>query len=317
MIRAAAKNYQDVLVVVDSADYGNILQLLKGGGVGSKTRLKLAGKAFRTTAAYDALVASYLNGVNGETFPDKLTLTYDKVQDMRYGENPHQSAAFYQEPFFAEGSLAAAEQLNGKELSYNNIGDASSALAVLREFDNIAAVGLKHMNPCGVAEGKSVLEAYKKAYAADPTSIYGGIVALNECVDEATAKELASIFLEIVIAPDYTKEAREILCKKKNLRVLRLPSIRRAKKDAMEVKSVPGGLLIQQADTTLLEGELQVVTKRRPSGKEMEDHSMPPSIALTFRSSPTFSCPWKSRRFPWAAPWRPTPSGAARWERFA
>lgn len=272
MLRAAAKNYQDVLVLVDSNDYGKVLQLYKGGGVGKKTRLQFANKVFQATAAYDALIAAYLNKENGVTYPEQLTLTYEKVQEMRYGENPHQSAAFYKEPLEVSGSLAAAEQLNGKELSYNNINDTNSALAALRDFgDKIAVVGLKHANPCAVAQGANVYEAYTRAYAADPTSIFGGIVAINETVDKETAEEMVKIFLEIVIAPDYTEEALEVLKTKKNLRVLKLPTIKVAPEDVYETKSVLGGLLVQEVDEDLFEGELQVATDRAPTEKERED----------------------------------------------
>lgn len=271
MLRAAAKNWQDVAVITDAADYGKVLDELKAGGVSKETKFYLSAKVFETTAAYDALISSYLRKIAGNDLPEKFTVTYEKAQDMRYGENPHQRAAFYRAPLPVEGSLAIAEQLNGKELSYNNINDANAALAQLREFDGIAAVGLKHANPCGVAQADSVYEAYTKAYQADPTSIFGGIVAVNETVDAKTAEEMAKIFLEIIIAPDYTKEALEILCKKKNLRVLKLPSIRRNGEEKLEIKSVLGGLLVQETDNALLDGELKVVTKRAPTEKEMED----------------------------------------------
>lgn len=272
MLRAAAKNYQDVLVLVDSADYPKVLQLMKGGGIGKKTRLQFAGKVFQATAAYDALIANYLNGVNEVQMPEQLTLTYEKVQDMRYGENPHQKAAFYSEPLIVPGSLSAAEQLNGKELSYNNINDTDAALRTLRDFsDGIAVVGLKHANPCAVAQGATVKEAWEKAYAADSTSIFGGIVAINDVVEADAAALMAEIFLEIIVAPEYTDEALEILRKKKNLRVLRLPTIKDAPEKAMEVKSVQGGLLVQDVDTALVEGELTVATDRAPTEKELTD----------------------------------------------
>ncbi len=271
MLRAAAKNWQDVAVITDAADYGKVLDELKAGGVSRETKFYLSAKVFETTAAYDALISSYLRKITGNDLPEKFTVTYEKAQEMRYGENPHQRAAFYKTPLPVEGSLAVAEQLNGKELSYNNINDANAALAQLREFDGIAAVGLKHANPCGVAQADSVYEAYTKAYQADPTSIFGGIVAVNETVDAKTAEEMAKIFLEIIIAPDYTEEALEILCKKKNLRVLRLPSIRRNGEEKLEMKSVLGGLLVQETDNALLDGELKVVTKRAPTEKEMAD----------------------------------------------
>ena len=272
MLRAAAKNWQDVAVITDAADYDKVLcELKETGKVSKETKFYLAAKVFETTAAYDALISSYLRAITGNDLPEKFTVTYEKAQEMRYGENPHQRAAFYKAPLPVEGSLAIAEQLNGKELSYNNINDANAALAQLREFSGIAAVGLKHANPCGVAEAESVYEAYTKAYNADPTSIFGGIVAVNETVDEKTAEEMAKIFLEIVIAPDYTKEALEVLCKKKNLRVLKLPSIRKTGGEKLEMKSVLGGLLVQETDNALLDGELKVVTKRAPTEKEMSD----------------------------------------------
>lgn len=271
MLRAAAKNWQDVAVITDAADYDKVLEELRAGGVSKETKFYLAAKVFETTAAYDALISSYLRKKTGNDLPEKLTVTYEKAQEMRYGENPHQRAAFYRTPLPVEGSLAIAEQLNGKELSYNNINDANAALAQLREFEGIAAVGLKHANPCGVAEGDTVYEAYTKAYQADPTSIFGGIVAVNETVDAKTAEEMAKIFLEIIIAPDYTEEALAILCKKKNLRVLKLPSIRKNGDEALELKSVQGGLLVQERDSKLLGEDLKVVTKRAPTEKEMQD----------------------------------------------
>ena len=178
MLRAASKNWQDVTVVVDSADYPRVIAEMKKGGVSQKTKFALATKVFETTAAYDSLIAAYLREQGGdEMFPEKLTLTFEKVQSMRYGENPHQAACFYKEALPVPGSLAMAEQLNGKELSYNNINDTNGALDTLREYDEITVVGAKHANPCGVASADTVCEAYKRAYEADPVSIFGGIVA--------------------------------------------------------------------------------------------------------------------------------------------
>ena len=273
MLRAAAKNWQDVTVVVDAGDYGRVLEELRAGGTCRKTKFALAAKVFENTAAYDALIAAYLREkATGEKFPEKLTFTFEKAQPMRYGENPHQAACFYREPRPVAGSLAAAEQLNGKELSYNNINDANGALDVLREFQGeTAVVAVKHANPCGVAVGETVKAAYQRAYAADPVSIFGGIVAANGAIDGDTAREMAKIFLEIIIAPDYTEEALEILRAKKNLRVLRLPDILAKPQGQMDMKRVLGGLLVQEYNTALLDGEPRAVTKRAPTEKEMED----------------------------------------------
>jgi phosphoribosylaminoimidazolecarboxamide formyltransferase/IMP cyclohydrolase len=277
MIRAAAKNWQDVAVIVDPADYETVIEQLKAGSeVTRETKFRLAGKVFEHTAQYDALIAAYLLRQRGETgFPDKLTLTFEKVQDMRYGENPHQSAAFYKEIGNFDNTLAAAKQLHGKELSYNNINDANGALDVLKEFgiDRPTAVGVKHANPCGVGVGRDIFEAYMKAYESDPVSIYGGIVAVNREVDKKTAEELAKIFLEIIIAPSFSSEALEILTKKKNIRLLLLPQLAKANsRELLDMKKVAGGLLVQQLDTQLLnEAEIKCVTKRQPTAKELED----------------------------------------------
>ncbi|MFS8512321.1 MAG: bifunctional phosphoribosylaminoimidazolecarboxamide formyltransferase/IMP cyclohydrolase, partial [Planifilum fulgidum] len=223
MIRAAAKNHRHVTVLVDPEDYGVVLsQIRERGSVDDETRLRLAAKAFRHTAAYDALIAQYLSGRAKEAFPEKLTVTFDKVRDLRYGENLHQKAAFYRDPFAGPGRIATAEKLHGKELSYNNIQDAGAAWEAVREFAEPAAVVVKHTNPCGVGLGSSLPEAFRKAHEADPVSIFGGIVALNRPVDRETAEQLKGIFLEIVLAPDFTPEALEVLKQKKNLRLLRM-----------------------------------------------------------------------------------------------
>ena len=273
MLRAASKNWQDVTVIVDAADYGKVLEEMKNGGVSQETKFALAAKVFENTAAYDALIAAYLREQIGkEKFPEKLTLTFEKVQSMRYGENPHQEACFYKEPLPVPGSLAMAEQLNGKELSYNNINDTNGALDALREFPGeTAVVAVKHANPCGVAVGETVKEAYLRAYESDPVSIFGGIVVTNGVVDEAAAEEMVKIFLEIIVAPDYTEGALNILRTKKNLRVLRLPTIGAPVEKDFEMKKVLGGLLVQDYNTSLLGGELQVVTRRKPTEKELED----------------------------------------------
>lgn len=275
MIRAAAKNWQDVAVIVNPCDYATVIDELRTNGeVTRETKFRLAGSVFEHTAQYDALINTYLRGKRNETkMPEALTMTYEKVQDMRYGENPHQTAAFYKEIGAADNTLACAEQLHGKELSYNNINDANGALDVLKEFgyEKPTAVAVKHANPCGVGTGETIFEAYKKAYTADPVSIFGGIVVLNREVDEETAKELAKLFLEIIIAPSYAEKAFEILSAKKNLRILTLPNLANPNgSDCLDMKKVAGGILVQQLDTKLLDGDIKCVTNRQPTEKEME-----------------------------------------------
>ena len=276
MIRAAAKNWQDVAVVVDPADYATVIEEYKANGeVSRETKFRLAGKVFEHTAQYDSLINNYLRRQRGDSpLGETFTMTFEKVQDMRYGENPHQSAAFYREVGHFDNTLAAATQLHGKELSYNNINDANGALDVLKEFgwDTPCAVGVKHANPCGVGIGDTIYEAYLNAYNADPVSIFGGIVALNREVDAELASELAKIFLEIIIAPSFTDEAFEILSQKKNIRLLKLEGIANANNEEMlDMKKVAGGLLVQALDTKLLpEEELKCVTKREPTEEEMK-----------------------------------------------
>jgi len=277
MLRAAAKNWQDVAVIVDPVDYDTVTGELEANGEVSKdTKLKLSYKVFEHTAAYDTLISGYLRKESGmPMFPEKLSLTYEKVSEMRYGENPHQAAAFYREVGKGfEGTLAAAEQLNGKELSYNNINDANGALDTIKEFgDDICCVALKHANPCGVGIGETVLEAYTRAYEADPVSIFGGIVAFNRKVDSKTAQELAKLFLEIIIAPDYDAEALQILCAKKNLRVLRLPEIATPnRKEMFDMKKVAGGLLVQELNAEMYDDEdVKVVTEKAPTEEQLRD----------------------------------------------
>ena len=275
MLRAAAKNWQDVTVLVDAADYDTVLAEMKenDGKTRKETRLHLAAKVFSHTAAYDALIAQYLTPIAQlPTFPDRLTLTYEKAQDMRYGENPHQQAVFYREIGARPGTLVDAEQLHGKELSYNNINDANGALDLLREFsDEIAVVASKHANPCGVAVGQTISEAYTRAYEADPVSVFGGIVAANAIVDRETALEMKKTFLEIVIAPDFTPEALEILREKKNLRLLKLPSINQPLSQTMDMRKVAGGLLMQDMDLQLLKNDLEVVTQVAPTDQQIQD----------------------------------------------
>jgi phosphoribosylaminoimidazolecarboxamide formyltransferase/IMP cyclohydrolase len=274
MLRSAAKNNQDVTVIVDPLDYAvALLELQEKGRVSRETNFYLATKVFEHTANYDAMIARYLREQRGDySLPEKLTLTFEKVQNMRYGENPHQMAAFYQEVGKTKGTLAAAKQLNGKELSYNNINDANGALELLREYNEPTIVAVKHANPCGVGSAETIAKAYEKAYSADPVSIFGGIVVANRTIDKQTAQEMVKIFLEIVIAPGYDQDALEILQSKKNLRVLELEDILYQDTNAYDMKKVGGGLILQQKDLQLLdEAEMKVVTDRKPTKEEMED----------------------------------------------
>lgn len=268
MLRSAAKNHQYVTVIVDSNDYAKVLEELKANGSTTiETRKALAAKVFRHTAAYDSYISNYLTE---EEFPENLTMTYELKQTLRYGENPHQKAAFYQKRLSSDFSLAYATQLHGKELSYNNIQDGNAALQIVKEFDKPAAVAVKHMNPCGVGTGATIEEAFDKAYEADPTSIFGGIIALNREVDAATAEKLGGIFLEIIIAPSFTDEALEILTKKKNIRLLTI-NFAQEKKDQFKVVSVEGGLLVQEEDTfDFADADIKVVTDRQPTDEELE-----------------------------------------------
>lgn len=271
MLRASAKNHQYVTVIVDSADYEQVLAELNADTATTlETRRRLAAKVFRHTAAYDALIANYITDLAGEEFPEQITYTYELKQPLRYGENPHQKAAFYSRPLGSDFSIAYAEQLHGKELSYNNIQDANAAIQIVKEFDIPAAVAVKHMNPCGVGTGETIFDAFTKAYEADPTSIFGGIIALNREVDTATAETLSGIFLEIVIAPSFTEQAIEILTAKKNIRLLTI-SFEQNKKDQWNTVSVEGGLLMQEPDSYgFAEADIKVATDREPTEQEWE-----------------------------------------------
>ncbi|CAM3209402.1 bifunctional phosphoribosylaminoimidazolecarboxamide formyltransferase/IMP cyclohydrolase [Filibacter tadaridae] len=271
MLRASAKNHAYVTVIIDAADYNGVLSELKEeDGTTSETRRRLAAKVFRHTAAYDALIAGFLTDLTEEEFPEQVTHTYELKQPLRYGENPHQKAAFYSRPIGSDFSIAYAEQLHGKELSYNNIQDANAAIQIVKEFVGPAAVAVKHMNPCGVGTGETISEAFKKAFEADSTSIFGGIVALNLEVDAETAEQLAEIFLEIIIAPSFSDEAIERLTKKKNIRLLTI-SFDQHKKDAWNTVSVEGGLLMQEPDSYgFADAAIKVATDREPTEKEWE-----------------------------------------------
>ncbi|HEX4803599.1 MAG TPA: bifunctional phosphoribosylaminoimidazolecarboxamide formyltransferase/IMP cyclohydrolase, partial [Myxococcaceae bacterium] len=273
MVRAAAKNFAHVTVVVDPTDYDAVLSELGTGAVRESTRRALSRKAFAHTAAYDASIAAYLFSESGELFPNPLTLSYEKAQALRYGENPHQLASFYREATRPSGvTLAQSQVLQGKELSYNNLLDLDAALSLLLEFaDRPCACIVKHNSPCGVAQGESLVSAYRIAREVDELSAYGGIVALNREVDAATANALAETFLEAVLAPSYSSPAREILAAKKNLRLLAAgPALVDARPQAgIQLRSISGGLLVQQTDALEPPSKWKVVTARQPSEKEL------------------------------------------------
>lgn len=276
MLRAAAKNYQDVAVIVDPADYSVVLEELKNSGeVSQETKFYLMQKVFMHTANYDAMIADYIKKQrNDQTFPETLTMTFEKVQEMRYGENPHQRAAFYREPGKLEGSIAQANQISGKELSFNNINDTNGALELLKEFTEPTVVACKHGNPCGVGSAATILEAWDKAYEADKVSIYGGIVVLNHEVDKKLAEKMKDVFLEVVVAPSYDEEALKVFETKKNLRLLEIPDIHvPQKKEAYDLKKVNGGLIVQTIDGELIPSmeDLKVVTNTSPTKEQMED----------------------------------------------
>ena len=272
MLRSSAKNFQDVAVVVDSDDYEDILAEMEenDGAISYDTKMKLSVKAFKHTARYDSLISKYLESkVEGEGFPSILNLQFEKITDLRYGENPHQKAAFYENIGLNKGTLSKAKQLHGKELSYNNILDLNAALELAREFDETAAVIIKHTNPCGVAIGNNLVSAYRKARETDPLSAFGGIIGFNKSVDEETAKEIASTFIEAVIAPDYDESALTVLKEKKNIRLLKLPNFKEKTEKEYDLRNVSGGLLLQDKDSvTLNEDNLKVVTNRQPTEKE-------------------------------------------------
>ena len=271
MLRSAAKNHQFVTAVVDPSDYPVVLSELKEqGGASLATRKKLAAKVFRHTAAYDALIAQYLTGQVAEREPEKLTLTFDRKQDLRYGENSHQKAAFYETALPESYSIAQAQQLHGKELSFNNIRDADAALRIMREYQEPTVVALKHMNPCGIGSASTIFAAWNAAYEADPVSIFGGIIVLNREVDLPTAEAMHKLFLEIIIAPSFTPESLEVLKTKKNIRLLTVDFTVKDSTYTEETVSVLGGLLVQDEDVAMEEKQdWQVVTDRKPTEKEL------------------------------------------------
>jgi phosphoribosylaminoimidazolecarboxamide formyltransferase / IMP cyclohydrolase len=277
LLRAAAKNHADVTVVVDPADYASVLAELEASGTTSiDTRSRLAAKAFAHTAGYDTCVSDYLQRAQQlplERFPERLPLLLEKLQDLRYGENPHQRAAFYRTPGARGGSVGTAQMLQGKELSFNNIADADAAIECVRQFAEPACVIVKHANPCGVASARTLTQAYESAHRTDPTSAYGGIIAFNRPLDGNTAQAIvARQFAEVIAAPALSDEARQALAGKPNIRVLVVGELATATGDDYELRSVNGGVLVQDRDSaTAGAGELRVVSARQPDGRELAD----------------------------------------------
>jgi phosphoribosylaminoimidazolecarboxamide formyltransferase/IMP cyclohydrolase len=275
MVRAAAKNHGDVAIVTDPADYAPLLAEMAEGGTTPALRRRLARKAYAHTAAYDSAISTWMAEQEGESFPESVTLAGELRQVLRYGENPHQQAALYLDSAARprRPGVATAEQLQGKELSYNNLNDTDAAFELVSEFTESPAVAIiKHANPCGVAQGESLLAAYEKALACDPVSAFGGIVALNRPLDAALASELTKLFLEVIIAPAVEPDAREILAAKQNLRLLITGAMPDPLEQGMTFKSIAGGLLLQSRDAGRIgSGDLKVVTKRGPSEAELAD----------------------------------------------
>lgn len=271
MLRSAAKNHRYVTVVCDVADYDLVAnEIKKYGDTTMETRSRLAAKVFRHTASYDATIAAYLTAQTDETAPEALTITYQKKQDLRYGENPHQKASFYAGR--KQGySMAWATQLHGKELSYNNIQDADATLQIVKEFDEPVVVAVKHKNPCGVGIGQNVYEAWQKAFEADKVSIFGGIVATNREIDVVTAEAMKPVFLEIILAPSFTEEAFNILSAKKNIRLMTYDTSKE-NEDSTVCLSVNGGLLVQEMDKAGEDNyQINVVTDKQPTKEEIKD----------------------------------------------
>nr|WP_315596764.1 bifunctional phosphoribosylaminoimidazolecarboxamide formyltransferase/IMP cyclohydrolase [uncultured Cupriavidus sp.] len=301
MLRSAAKNHRDVTVIVDPADYAVVLDEMRGNGnnVGYDTNFRLATKVFAHTAQYDGAITNYLTSLGSDkshlarsSYPQTLNLAFEKVQEMRYGENPHQSAAFYRDLKSVDGALANYVQLQGKELSYNNIADADAAWECVKSFEATAAAAcviIKHANPCGVAVGVNALEAYEKAFKTDSTSAFGGIIAFNVEVDEAAAQAVAKQFVEVLIAPSFSTAARNVFAAKQNVRLLEIPLGKGV--NQYDLKRVGGGLLVQGPDARNVQpSELRVVTRRHPTPKEMDDLMFAWRVAKFVKSNAIVFC---------------------------
>ena len=294
MVRSAAKNYAGVAVVTDPEDYAAVAkELSDDGGLSSATRFRLACKAFSHTAEYDGAISNYLTALDGAgklgEFPTRLNLQFDQVQTLRYGENPHQQAAFYRDLKPAPGTLANYQQLQGKELSYNNIADADAAWECVKSFSQTTCVIVKHANPCGVAVADQQLEAYRHAFATDPTSAFGGIIAFNREVDAATAEAVTKQFVEVLIAPSYSAAALTVLKQKTNVRVL---SVELAlSHQRWDMKRVGGGLLLQSPDSALVEGrDLKIVSKQQPTPTQLDDMIFAFRVAKFVKSNAIVFC---------------------------
>ncbi len=295
MIRAAAKNHKDVAVVIDPTDYQDILSELAENKamLSQETRFKLAQKSFAHTARYDTAIATYLSKINSTEFPETLNLQFHQIQTMRYGENPHQNAAFYQESTPISGTIAAAKQLQGKALSYNNIADSDAALECVKSFtEQPTCVIVKHANPCGVAQTDSLLNAYELAYATDPTSAFGGIIAFNQELDEITAKTIiGQQFVEVIIAPTISEAAQSVLSEKTNIRVLECGIWTSGNEPTLDFKRVAGGLLVQDTDHGQISvAELKTVTKRAPTEQELADLLFAWKVAKFVKSNAIVYC---------------------------
>lgn len=299
MLRSAAKNYRDVTVLVDPTDYQKVLTEIQENQhtVSAKTNFELAIKAFAHTAQYDGAITNYLTSLgedlshaNRQALPEMLNLSFSKRQDLRYGENPHQYAAFYRNLNISDDAFANYRQLQGKTLSYNNLADADTAWECVKAFETSACVIVKHANPCGVALGANSLEAYQKAWQTDPTSAFGGILAFNREVDAAAAQAILTQFVEVIIAPSFSDEALQIFASKQNIRVLAIP-LSAAPQASLTLKSIDGGLLVQSADIKgIAEHELRVVTKRHPNPKEMDNLLFAWRVAKFVKSNAIVFC---------------------------
>lgn len=272
MIRSAAKNHKFVTIIVDNGDFDRVLAEMDNGGTELETRIDLARKAYSHTGVYDSIIANYFNKKLGVKFPEEIAIPARKKQGMRYGENPHQDSAFYVKPLVNEASVSTGKQLQGKELSFNNIADIHATLELVKEFKKPAVAIIKHTNPCGCAIGETVSEAYDKALECDPVSAFGGIVGVNREVDRELADKLANIFLEVVLAPSFSKEALEVLEPKKNLRLIELGDITGGRDNELDIKNVTGGLLLQDRDLHEIDDirSLSVPTDRKPTDAEYE-----------------------------------------------
>jgi len=303
MVRSAAKNWKDVAVLTDASQYAEVIREMQstGGATSQATQFALSVAAFNRISNYDGAISDYLSSFNNDgtrnAYPAQVNSRFVKLQDLRYGENPHQSAAFYRDLYPAPGSLVTAQQLQGKELSYNNIADADAAWEAVKSFDSTACVIVKHANPCGVAVGKNALEAYSKAFQTDPTSAFGGIIAFNTTLDKAAAEAVSKQFVEVLIAPDYTEEALEIFKAKANVRVLKISLPQGGNtawdqgRNAQDIKRVGSGILIQTADNHVISAaDLKVVSKKQPTPQQLEDMLFAWRVAKYVKSNAIVFC---------------------------